>query len=73
MANTGNRNTTTESYTAVIDIKATERTTTTAYNAADEKVSRAVTEISHLVIRANSLRALQTKVAGHIALIGDDD
>lgn len=72
MATNGTRTTTTESYTAVIEIQAIEKTVTAAYNAADEKVNRAVQEVSRLVIRAKTLEGLRTKVAGHIALIGDD-
>lgn len=72
MATNGTRTITTESYTAVIEIQAIEKTTTAAYNAADEKISRSVQEVSRLVIRAKTLEGLRTKVAGHIALIGDD-
>lgn len=72
MATNGTRTTEVEHYTAVIDIQAVERTTTAAYNAADEKITRAVQDVSRIVVRAKTLEGLRTKVAGHIALIGDD-
>lgn len=72
MATNGTRTTKTDHYTAVIDIQEVELTTTTAYNVADEVVKRDTKEVTKIVVRAKTLEGLKTKVAGHIALIGDD-
>jgi len=57
-------------YTATIDVKVSDRVATeTDYRGEAKGWEREVTDVARVVVRAETLDGLRTKLQGHIALI----
>ena len=60
-------------YTAVLNVTATDTTTETKdrYDKVIAVAGRTVTDAANIVVRANTMQSLQTKLIAHIALLNE--